>query len=180
MIVGFTGFRRSGKDTAAAALMANGFIRVSFAGPLKSMLAELLLIQGVSSEKVTAMIDGDLKEVSSQFLNGRSPRHAMQTLGTEWGRDLIAPDLWVSAAMRTAAGYPNVVFTDVRFPNEVDAIHTHGGVVIRVARPSLSSLDDHQSEVLIDSLNVDSVVVNDSSIAGLHMRVSEAIREIQT
>jgi hypothetical protein len=62
-----------------------GFARVRFAGPLKAMMAAL----GCTN----AEIDGDRKEVPCDLLGGKSPRWAMQTLGTEWGRKLIGDDL---------------------------------------------------------------------------------------
>jgi hypothetical protein len=49
--------------------------QVKFAGPLKSMCMALGLTE--------AHIEGHLKEVPCELLCGQTPRHAMQTLGTE-------------------------------------------------------------------------------------------------
>ena len=77
-----------------------------------------------------------------------TPRLILQRIGTEAGRDLIHPNLWVNAlfadykTFNEPSKYPNGgggkaprwIITDVRFPNEVKAIKDRGGIVIRVNR----------------------------------------------
>ena len=65
-----------------------------------------------------------------------SPRLALQLMGTEAGRDVFHPDLWVHTVMRRCENAPwnNYVIADVRFPNEIKAIRDSGGHVIRVRR----------------------------------------------
>jgi hypothetical protein len=48
--------------------------------------------QGVPSDTIERMVDGDLKEVATPHLGGATPRRAMQTLGRGWGRAL-SPNL---------------------------------------------------------------------------------------
>ena len=74
-IIGLTGLgRKSGKSTAASVPVSSSTgspqDRVSFAGPLKAMMAAL----GLSSEQ----IDGSLKETPCDLLCGKTPRQAMQ------------------------------------------------------------------------------------------------------
>jgi hypothetical protein len=174
MLYGFVGRKGSGKDTAAAALMARGFSRGSFAEPLKVMLRALVIEQGCDRNQAFQMTDGDLKEVSSPWLNGATMRHAMQTLGTQWGREQMSPDFWIRAWERCNR-YPNgFVMTDVRFLNEVEAIKRKGGKLIRVVRPGLDTSDIHSSETLSDSLPVDITIQNDGTIQQLHERVLDA------
>lgn len=141
-VVAFTGLAGSGKSTAAAHLVdAYGYERVRFAGPLKAMLKAL----GLSDREV----DGDLKETPSALLCGKTPRQAMQTLGAEWGRDLIHTNLWISAwraaVDRLPEGMP-VVVDDLRFPNEAEAVRALGGILVRVFRPGAGTLSAHVSE----------------------------------
>ena len=146
-LIGFCGPAGCGKTFAATHLAASfGYSRVRFAGPLKAMCKAL----GMTD----AEIDGPAKEQSCDLLGGRTPRWAMQTLGTEWGRDLIDPDLWVRAWERQAlsfldAGDP-VVVDDVRFANEAAAIWQRGGVLIRLDRAGAgrSAGEGHASERL--------------------------------
>lgn len=175
MIVGFTGRKRSGKDTAAAALVQEGFTRFSFAAPLKLMLRTLLDYQGVPEATIQEMLEGSLKEAPSWFLGNKSPRHAMQTLGTEWGRNLIGENFWVETLTIAARSTPLVVVSDVRFPNEVDAVRRNGGKVIRISRPGLAANDDHPSEALIDTLPVDLDVANDGGVVDLHRKIRSIV-----
>jgi hypothetical protein len=143
-IVAFTGLAGSGKSTAALHLVKeHGYVRKRFAGPLKAMLAVLGLGE--------AEIDGDRKELPCKLLCGRTPRYAMQTLGGEWGRDLIGPDFWIRAwcasVDSTPAGVP-IVVDDCRYPNEVEAILALGGVIARIDRTGAGSTSGarHASE----------------------------------
>ena len=95
------------------------------------------------------------------FPQGMTARVALQTLGTEWGRAMIDPDIWVKAAMREAEYFlqampisklstpdNKVIFDDVRFANEAVAIRNAGGKVYRVNRKDFeSSTDFHISEL---------------------------------
>jgi len=65
-----------------------------------------------------------------------TPRLALQTLGTEWGRTLYAP-IWAEIGISSARKkHPedDVVFSDVRFHNEIGAIKKAGGYLVRLRR----------------------------------------------
>lgn len=164
MLVGLVGYKGSGKGVASAALVDDGFKLVKFAEPLKAMLRALLAANGLDTETIERMIEGDLKEVPAAELNGQSPRHAMQTLGTEWGRGLISPMLWIDMFKRRAAAamrFGNCVVTDdVRFLNEAEAIKRLGGALVRVIRPSLVVDLQHKSEREIALIECDYNVMN--------------------
>lgn len=152
VLIGLVGRKGSGKDTAAELLIDQGYQNVKFAGALKEMIRTLLAYQGVDESTIERMIEGDLKEVPTDYLGGHTPRFAMQTLGTEWGRDLIGKNFWVGTAMRRADGKPSVV-TDVRFPNEVEAVETAGGTNIGVSAEWITATEgEHESEALIDGI----------------------------
>lgn len=141
-IVGICGLAEAGKSTAAKLL---GGEVVSFAKPLKDMLATLGLTH--------AQLYGDQKEVPTGLLCGRTPRHAMQTLGTEWGRECIASNIWTEQWKRRVAQSTAtvVVCDDVRFENEVEIIRSLGGVVIALKRDTRiggTATLAHQSEGL--------------------------------
>lgn len=151
-LIGLLGRKGSGKDTAALTLLAQGYQNVKFAGALKDMLRCLLAYQGVDAETVERMVEGGLKEVPTPYLAGQEPRWAMQTLGTEWGRKLIATDLWVGTAIRRAGDHKTVI-TDVRFPNEMDAVVQAGGVCFGISADWIKpTTGEHESEALIDDL----------------------------
>lgn len=163
-LIAFTGLKGSGKDTAASVFVDLGYEHVKMAGCLKGMLRAMLAYQLVDEATIDRMIDGDLKEAPSALLGGRSPRHAMQTLGTEWGRDLMTPTLWADLVRSRCAAFAKVVISDVRFPNEVDLVRSMGGKVYRVER-GLAADDLHPSERLVLELDVDGVILNDQASA---------------
>lgn len=156
-LIGLIGRKGAGKDTAAEVLLAQGYENVKFAGALKDMIRCVLAYQGVDSITIERMIEGDLKEVPTEYLAGRTPRYAMQTLGTEWGRKLIGEGFWVGATMLRVkaflAGGKGVVVTDVRFPNEGDDIEAEGGISIGITADWISPTEgEHESETKIDEM----------------------------
>ncbi len=168
-ILALTGLAGSGKSTAAAHLVnAHGFARVRFAGPLKDMMRALGLTD--------AEIDGDRKELPCALLGGKTPRHAMQTVGTEWGRNLIDPDLWIrawqAAVARLPAGQP-VVVDDCRFPNEAAAVRAAGGALVRIERTAGGTISLHSSEG--QDLGEAIRVRNDGPIVALYMQLDELL-----
>lgn len=154
-LIGLIGPIGAGKTTAAAYLEAMWFFkRLRFADPLKEMLQAL----GLGGRD----LDGDLKETPHPRLCGRTPRHAMQTLGTEWGRRLIAPELWIEAMRFRLDEYfarphaTGAVVDDVRFPNEVALLRSLGGAIWRItgrgdASPGLHVSEHHWREVKPDA-----------------------------
>ena len=95
MLIGICGLKWNGKTTSAMYLkQRHDFVHTKFAMPLKNMLRSMWRSVGLDEETIERKIEGDLKEVPCEFLNGHTPVHAMQTLGTEWGRVCISPTLW--------------------------------------------------------------------------------------
>lgn len=172
ILIGLAGKKRSGKTTAAQVFEASGFKSLSFAYVLKEMLYTLLTCQGLEEAEIHRMLEGDLKETPSKYLMGQSPRYAMQTLGTDWGRTMIHEEIWVTATLNLATLYSAVVIPDVRFPNEAEAIRRRGGLVYRIDRPGLVSEDQHISEKLIDKLEVDGFITNTGTVKEFQQKVA--------
>jgi deoxynucleotide monophosphate kinase-like protein len=150
MIIGIRGAAGAGKSTAAKHLIERyGFKNGKFSGALKAMLRTFLRYRGVDEETIERMIEGDFKEVPSPHLNGATPRWAMQSLGNEWGRNCIHRTLWVDTEMEVSADETRLVFDDVRYQNEADAIRERGGLIIEIQRNSEERPDvgKHASEV---------------------------------
>lgn len=132
-IIGITGKAGSGKDTAARYLREyrpTQFRSIAFADPIRDAMRVIFGWDHSYFEHPKK------NEVDERF--GISPRKAMQTLGTEWGRNFINTDLWLILAGARAepllgAGF-NVMVTDVRFENEAQWIRKNGGVVWHIDR----------------------------------------------
>lgn len=139
LVIGLAGRAGSGKSYLASILAGGGYFRHSFAAPLKAALIAMGMSKKLLNDKTTP----------SPFFNGKTSRYAMQTLGTEWGRNLIGPDFWVNAWGETLPKATRVVCDDVRFPNEVEAIRQLGGLILWIDRPDNSPLPAvHESETL--------------------------------
>lgn len=177
-LVGFSGRAGSGKSLCADYLVRQGWARVKFADPLKNMLRAFYSTLGLSEAEIEARMEGDLKETPDDLLNGKSPRHAMQTLGQEWGRELISPTLWVSAwAEAVASAWSkglNVVVDDCRYPNEAAHIKKLGGRVFMVVRGNVELVDtSHVSERF--EFTPDAAILNQGSIHDLRDKVAQAV-----
>ncbi|MGK0446574.1 MAG: hypothetical protein ACJA2M_000343 [Polaribacter sp.] len=68
-----------------------------------------------------------------------TPRILMVLIGTECGRDIIHPNIWVTSLFKDYVKnnnkYPNWLITDLRFPSEKRAIENNSGITIRINRP---------------------------------------------
>ena len=123
LIALYAGAPQSGKTTVANHLVQkHDFTQVKFAGVLKTMVYTMLRAFKDDPEWAYACIEGDQKEVPLKWLGGKSPRDLMVTLGTDWGRELITPDIWLTACRAATARHlragRSVVIDDMRFPNE--------------------------------------------------------------
>jgi hypothetical protein len=144
MIIGLVGLAGSGKGTAGDILKREyHFVPIAFADAVKDATSAIF---GWSRE----LLEGDT-ETSREFRETVdpwwaealqwptfTPRVALQLMGTEAGRDVFHPDLWVKVVEQKLEMHRimkhHVVITDVRFPNEVASIQKKGGFVIRVTR----------------------------------------------
>lgn len=170
-LIGLCGYKRSGKDTAANILRRQGYEQLAFATPLKLMLETLLQYANVSPGLVNQCLNGHRKDFALGTLQAKSCRQAMQTLGTEWGRDLIGQDLWVDILFDHAQSYDKVVISDVRFDNEVVALRKHGGKLIRIDRGHSPS--GHASEY-IEHIIPDITITNIGTLLELEYKITQA------
>lgn len=170
-LIGITGQKRNGKDTAANILVRElGFTKLAFADPLKRACAEAFGID-LAYFTVDALKDGPCPAYPHM-----TNRFVLQHVGTELFRSFI-DTIWVDTTMRIAAkcGTP-VVISDVRFPNECAAIQERGGIVIRVTNPNVMLPHDaHSSETMIPSLPADYDIINDGTIGDLEFRLSSIL-----
>lgn len=168
MIIAFTGSAGSGKSTAALVL---GWQVIKFADPLKAMLRAYYQSLGLNDILIQARIEGHLKETRDPLLCGRTPRYAMQTLGSEWGRDLMAPNFWVSA-FEMREKQENLVVDDLRFENEAHALHRAGGVIVKlIGRGGIATT--HESEAGV--VTYDHLIENTGSIEDLTAKIRKIV-----
>ena len=204
MIIGICGFIGSGKDTIADYLVnVRQFRRMSFAGTLKDAVSAVFgwdreLLEGRTRESRIWREQRD--EWWSQRL-GRdiTPRQVLQQWGTEVGRQAYHDEIWVaSLENRLRNSQNNVVITDCRFPNEIQAIRQAQGLVIRVrrgpepvwydlavaanrgdwvAREQVNSLLVHASETAWVGTEFDAVIDNNHSFDNTFQQVESVLAD---
>lgn len=200
MIIGITGLAGVGKDTAADVLVAKfGFVKVALADKMKRICADVF---GFTEEQLW----GPSKKRNAEDLrlprpiNGPNPpasacltpRYALQTLGTEWGRNCYE-DVWVDYVLRVADDLAtrfvfytpqkglepwfgregrriqrDVVISDVRFPNELRAIREADGKIWKIIRPGVDTSAEWRGHISENALDpdapVDEIILNDRSL----------------
>ncbi|MGA1730832.1 MAG: hypothetical protein ACO4B5_11450 [Steroidobacteraceae bacterium] len=175
-----------GKTAVACSLVGDTGVLMPFAGPLKEAGCDILFHFGVPGAEARRLLYIDKHEVIPQL--GVTGRHFLQTLGTDWGRNLINKSIWVDAWRRryesaTAEdGVSVVVVDDVRFPAEAQLIKDLGGQLWWISRPVLEPTEavHHESEgQLVDSPLIDRVIANSGTLEQLHEVTLDALRFLQ-
>ena len=177
MLIGLCGAAGAGKNTVAELLTDSSggpFVQIAFADPLYECVST------ITGLPVDRLKDRDVKEAVIPWL-GKSPRQLLQTLGTEWGRGTVHPEIWIRIAMERAGQhqtFSGVVVTDVRFDNEAQAIVDAGGEVWRVARPGWRCLADdaatHPSEAGVSDHLIARIIDNSGSLDDLRLQLTAA------
>ena len=165
MIVGLSGFARSGKDTFAERLVEkHGFIRIAFADKLRDFLYALnpiVIGWDRDGHGNTVKVYTLLQEVIDEYgwngyketPYGNEMRRLLQRLGTEAGRETLWDTIWIDAALKDLDEHKNYVITDARFLNEFEAIRwaadrqDHVCAIVRIERPGVGPANDHASEM---------------------------------
>ena len=122
-------------------------------------------------------------------------RDFLQKLGTEAMRDGLHTNVWVNALFADYKKdwgiesnlphseflnlkYPNWIITDMRFPNEMNAVVKRHGITIRVTRPVKKSKNTpklHSSETALDKAKFDYEIINDGSMEKLVKKVKKIL-----
>lgn len=129
-----------------------------------------------------------------------TPRKIMQLLGTECGREIIHPNIWVNSLFADYISSPNKhsttqwkgsnwIIPDTRFPNEANAIKDKNGLLIRVNRPiemgmvesdgNKAEFKQHPSETALDDYDDwDYIIENNESLEHLFNKVKIIVENI--
>lgn len=173
MIIGIDGFAGAGKDTIADIFVKNGFTKLSFADALresavystgftldtfidrnikdKSFDQKYLLSEDMLTKFCTYLnYQSKIDETVEKFINTEieSPRHLLQFIGTEIGRQTLSPTIWLDKYDEKRVNLGHIVTPDCRFTNERKHIKsTYLGLVWLVKRAGTEPVGKHISEL---------------------------------
>lgn len=179
-LIGLTGPKGSGKDTVADMLVErmDKTVKRSLAEPLYRMVAEMT---GVGVEDLENV---ERKETPIRLLD-LTPRYLLQTLGTEWGRNILGNDIWIRVLDRALEwdrdiGRRAVVVSDVRFANEAAWVRDTG-VLVHIVRDATAydQDDSHVSEAGVVRTEDDFVLFNTGSLDDLRSAVARLAVDIE-
>jgi DNA-binding NtrC family response regulator len=155
MIIGLSGYAGVGKDTVAKYIteIDPTFKIKKFSGKLKEVAS---LLTGVPAKNFES------QEFKHMELYGwdMTVRELLQRLGTEAIRDGLHEDAWVNALFADYHQGENWVITDMRFPNEYEAVMNWNGYTVRLERPNTRPVNNHPSEVSLDNATFHYRVIN--------------------
>ena len=179
ILIGLCGKKYAGKDTVADYLVKNhGFVKKSFAGPLKDACRHLFYFSDAQCH------DPRLKDVVDPRW-GLSPRGAFQMVGTDWIRNQFHGNFWVERMRYEIAGCletnARIVISDVRFENEKDLVLELGGVVWGISRRSTRyhKEDRHESETNMESFFASlPCVENDGGVDDLYTKTDAYLNTV--
>jgi len=171
MIVAFGGRAGSGKSTAAKllqSLLPLKIVILSFATPVKAIASI------IGGSNYTTKIDKNSKPPTLADTD-LTWRRLLQIVGTDFGRDMLHPEIWIRLAERAMdrelANGKIVVFDDLRFENELRFIKQRGGHTVFVDR-NLPAMD-HPSERLDFVELFDRTILNTGSLTDLQAAIVE-------
>lgn len=200
-----------GKDTVADYLAQFGYQRVAFADNVKRETAEaygttvdrleeralkevaqdyLALKNCKNAEFVSCALAalGYPAEIGAAEMREvleapRSPRWTTQLWGTEYRRRMYDPDYWVIQGCDQCKGPGDSLVTDVRMPNEPDALVAIGAVMVRIIRPGTEveyTGNEHASEIsLLHYPTVVTLVNRDGDFEGLYRQVDALLAQLK-
>lgn len=174
MIIGVSGFARSGKDAISNILVEHyGYEKRAFADLMKLGLYKLdPIVRGTL--RLSSFVDDYGWDVAK---GTPEVRRLIQVFGTEVGRELFGQTFWVDLAFKDVPAGSRIVYSDVRFPNEANEVKRLGGRVWRVERPGVGPANNHASEREILTWEFDKVIINDFNLDQLADKVHGLLEE---
>jgi len=194
MIIGISGYAKSGKDTVAKIIQyinrKESGIDYTLEDALKDDGHDFIL--DMESRWVVKKFSNALKKIAS-LLTGipermfEDQKFKESFLGSEWHTPINTPlddafaDVQFVKMMSVRAflyQLPNWIFTDCRFPNEAKAIKDRGGFIIRIDRPGIGPVNNHPSETALDDWDFDYKIANVSDMESLKQTVQLVMSKI--
>jgi hypothetical protein len=142
-VIAFAGPAGVGKSTAAVYLSQEDrlgkVIILSFAEPMRRMVSTILPLGMESFEQ-------GKKTNPTLGLCGKTPRQMLETIGTEWGKNLVGENIWLDiVANQIMRGDADTyIIDDLR--TDAEAIYLRdklGAIIIHLSRQGVDYKRDH-------------------------------------
>lgn len=181
MIVGIAGLMGVGKSTVGDILAArHGFQIVSMADALRRECRNLIRNQSYPLD-----CPDDIKQILSQASIGdidakpTSPavRRLLQWYGSEYRRQQN-PNYWVQQVEPVLNHGLDIAIPDIRFRNEMEMVHWHGGQVWLIQRdPGTQDrhVRHHSEEFAVSNAPWDQILENNGDLQELEKAVGELV-----
>lgn len=201
-LIGLGGKLRAGKDAVADYLeWEHGYVKLGMSDALNEALLKL---NPWIPRELYGPVPGttvpnwpirykDLHDIEGYVEAKKNPevRRLLQVLGTEVGRDMIDPDVWVRIAEKKIrehwANGKSVVITAMRFPNEIEMLNRLGGFSAWIERPDEQrfyttpgtdvNISQHASENSVSAKDFQYVLNNDGTLKQLYRKVEKRLIE---
>ena len=208
-IIGLVGLIGSGKNSAAEYLIAAyDFKQESFASSLKDVLTCIFgwnrnKLEGITTEDRIWRDQVDPWWAQQLNIPNLTPRKMLQQVGTDLFRNHFHNNIWIASLENKLQKYSeNIVITDCRFPNEIEAIRKLGGIIVRVKRgiepewfndalylnqnpntkyqdflqDRLDRNNIHSSEIAWIGTEFDYILENDKSLVDLYLQIDKLLK----
>lgn len=177
-LIGITGYKRSGKDTAAHIIkqIDSEYQQIAFADPIKEMVHSVF-------DHMLYYQSNLYKDVTIPLRN-YSFRDLYIAFGETAGRK-IDKNIWIDVlnSRLNQSSHNKFIISDVRYNNEARYIKERGGVMIRIVRKKDEKLSEwlirnylpslfRRSETGVSDRYIDYVIVNDCDIESLTHKIS--------
>ena len=176
LLIGLSGFARSGKDTVAGMLMGvHGFDNIAFANKIKDLLYQTNPLVWVG-EGYTLYVQDIVDDIGWEDAKAvKDVRRLLQKTGVA-ARDLFGESFWIDQVLGGLDLNKKYVITDVRFNNEADKIKSLGGQLWRINRPGVGPANSHVSENGMTDYPFDAVIENDKDMQRLLDQVGSLLK----
>lgn len=122
------------------------------------------------------------KDTVANILQAQLARHGVRTITYRYDAREVSPaGRWIQAVMRQLeADRPDVaIISDIRHPNEADAVRCRGGLLWKVVRPFVVATDGalrtYESESFVDTMDADTVISNMGGLRDLEATVARHV-----
>lgn len=171
-VVALCGYSRTGKDTAAVPLIERGYRMASSGWAVAEFMCGAgFVVNGPAGPIAFADLLGSLGYEDAKMLPGIVG--SMQRVGV--ALKAIQPDIVMRMTLAGLAADDLVIVSGMRSPAEAALVRDHGGVVLRIHRPGVSS--SGPADDMVDGIDPDWHIVNDGTVAELHEQILEALRD---